>query len=72
MDEGQTKAHRENLRNLSLVIARLEGRDLGWATCEIKERLFKEVRLPSETEIEFDGLYQVQPCILPVATLTCA
>ena len=60
MDEGQTEVHRENLRNLSSVTARLEGRDLGSAMKEIKERLFKEVKLPSGTEIEFGGLYQVQ------------
>lgn len=60
MDEGQTEVHRENLRNLSSVTARLEGRDLGSAMKEIKERLFKEVPLPSGTEIEFGGLYQVQ------------
>ena len=29
MDEGTTEIHRENLRNLSSVTARLEGRDLG-------------------------------------------
>jgi CzcA family heavy metal efflux pump len=60
VDEGQTEVHRENLRNLSSVTARLEGRDLGSAMKEIKERLFKEVRLPAGTEIEFGGLYQVQ------------
>lgn len=60
MDEGQTEVHRENLRNLSSVTARLEGRDLGSAMDEIKERLFKEVPMPSGTEIEFGGLYQVQ------------
>jgi CzcA family heavy metal efflux pump len=60
MEEGQTEIHRENLRNLSSVTARLEGRDLGSAMNEIKERLFKEVPMPSGTEIEFGGLYQVQ------------
>jgi multidrug efflux pump subunit AcrB len=60
MDEGQTEVHRENLRNLSSVTARLEGRDLGSAMDEIKARLFKEVPMPSGTEIEFGGLYQVQ------------
>jgi CzcA family heavy metal efflux pump len=60
MDEGQTEVHRENLRNLSSVTARLEGRDLGSAMDEIKERLFREVPIPPGTEIEFGGLYQVQ------------
>ncbi len=60
MDEGQTEVRRENLRNLSAVTARLEGRDLGSAMAEIKERLFKETKLPPGTEIEFGGLYQMQ------------
>jgi CzcA family heavy metal efflux pump len=60
MDEGQTEVRRENLRNLSAVTARLEGRDLGSAMDEVKDRLFKEVKLPLGTEIEFGGLYQMQ------------
>jgi CzcA family heavy metal efflux pump len=60
MDEGQTELRRENLRNLSAVTARLEGRDLGSAMEEIKDRLFKEIKLPPRTEIEFGGLYQMQ------------
>ncbi len=60
MDEGQTEIHRENLRNLSSVTARLEGRDLGSAMNEIQERLFKEVPVPPGTDIEFGGLYQIQ------------
>jgi multidrug efflux pump subunit AcrB len=60
MEEGQTEIHRENLRNLAAVTARLEGRDLGSAIHEIQNRLFKEVEIPPGTEIEFGGLYQVQ------------
>ena len=60
MDEGTTEIHRENLRNLSSVTARLEGRDLGSGMREIRDRLFKEVRMPPGTEIEFGGLYQIQ------------
>jgi CzcA family heavy metal efflux pump len=60
VEEGQTEIHRENLRNLAAVTARLEGRDLGSAIHEIQNRLFKEVEIPQGTEIEFGGLYQVQ------------
>jgi CzcA family heavy metal efflux pump len=60
VDEGQTEVRRENLRNLSAVTARLEGRDLGSAMQEIQTRLFQEVKLPPRTEIEFGGLYQMQ------------
>ncbi|MGH9662843.1 MAG: efflux RND transporter permease subunit, partial [Bryobacteraceae bacterium] len=55
-----TEIQRDNLRNLSSVTARLSGRDLGSAIDEIKARLFKEVSIPSGTDIEFGGLYQIQ------------
>lgn len=60
IEPNQTEIHRENLRNMSAVTARLENRDLGSAMDEIKARLFKEVSLPPGTDIEFGGLYQVQ------------
>ena len=42
---GQSTAMRENLRTMVLVTARLEGRDLGSAVTELRERLAK-VPLP--------------------------
>jgi CzcA family heavy metal efflux pump len=60
VEEGQTEIHRENLRNLAAVTARLEGRDLGSAIAEIRSRLFKEVEIPAGTDVEFGGLYEVQ------------
>lgn len=60
MEEGETEIHRENLRDLSSVTARLEGRDLGSAMEEIQARLPKEVAVPKGTDIEFGGLYQIQ------------
>ncbi len=59
-EKVQTEIHRENLRNLAAVTARLEGRDLGSAIAEIQSRLFKEVAIPPGTDVEFGGLYQVQ------------
>ncbi|MBI3473155.1 MAG: efflux RND transporter permease subunit [Candidatus Solibacter usitatus] len=60
VDEGATEIHRENLRNLSSVTARLEKRDLGSAMQEIQQRLPKEIPLPPGTHIEYGGLYEVQ------------
>ncbi|MBI1787086.1 MAG: efflux RND transporter permease subunit [Acidobacteria bacterium] len=60
VDEGATEIHRENLRNLSSVTARLEKRDLGSAMREIQQRLPKEIPLPPGTHIEYGGLYEVQ------------
>ena len=59
-DEITHEIRRDNLRNMSAVTARLEGRDLGSTVEEIKSRLFKEVRIPPGTDIEFGGLYQIQ------------
>ncbi|MGO8817993.1 MAG: efflux RND transporter permease subunit [Terriglobia bacterium] len=60
MQEGQAEIHRENLRALGSVTARLEGRDLGSAMTEIQARLPKEVPIPPGTDIEYGGLYQIQ------------
>lgn len=51
---------RENLRNISVVTAHLEGRDLGSTIAEIRERLPKEVKLPPGTDVEYGGLFQIQ------------
>jgi CzcA family heavy metal efflux pump len=59
-EETSYEIQRDNLRNLSTVTARLEGRDLGSAVDEIKQRLYKEVRIPPGVEIEFGGQYLIQ------------
>jgi CzcA family heavy metal efflux pump len=60
VEEGTTEIHRDNLRNLSSVTARLAKRDLGSAMQEIQSRLFREVEIPPGTDIEFGGIYQIQ------------
>jgi CzcA family heavy metal efflux pump len=59
-EPAQSEIRRENLRNMAAVTAHLEGRDLGSAMAEIQDRLFKEVKLPPGTDVEFGGLYQIQ------------
>jgi multidrug efflux pump subunit AcrB len=59
-EETTYEIRRDNLRNMSAVTARLEGRDLGSAVDEIKRRLDKEVNIPPGTDIEFGGLYLIQ------------
>ncbi len=59
-EEVTHEIRRDNLRNMSAVTARLEGRDLGSTMDEVKARLFKEVRIPPGTDIEFGGQYQIQ------------
>jgi len=60
MEEGVTEIHRDNLRDMSSVTARFENRDMGSGMAEIRERLFKEVKIPPGTDIEFGGLYEIQ------------
>jgi CzcA family heavy metal efflux pump len=58
-EAGQLELRREDLRQDVAVTARLEGRDLGSAMREIREKLGKEIPLPSGT-VEYGGLYQQQ------------
>ena len=60
VEKDQTEIHRDNLRDMTSVSARTEGRDLGSTIAEIKERLYKEVNIPPGTDIEFGGIYQTQ------------
>jgi CzcA family heavy metal efflux pump len=56
---GQGELHRENLRPMAVVSARLEGRDLGGAVGEIQSNLGK-LKLPIGYTYEIGGQYQAQ------------
>jgi CzcA family heavy metal efflux pump len=56
---GQLELRREDLRQDVAVTARLEGRDLGSAMAEIRQRLRQDASIPKGT-VEFGGLYQQQ------------
>ena len=56
---GDGELTRENLRQVALVTARLEGRDLGSAAAEIQRRL-QRLKLPVGYSAEVGGLYQSQ------------
>ncbi len=56
---GENILNRENLRQMSLLTARLEGRDLGSAVQELQGRLAK-LRLPVGYSIEVGGQYESQ------------
>jgi multidrug efflux pump subunit AcrB len=58
-EPGQLELRREDLRQDIAVTARLEGRDLGSAMAEIRNRLSNDESIPPEI-IEFGGLYQQQ------------
>ena len=58
-EPGQLELRREDLRQDVAVTARLEGRDLGSAMAEIRNRLSNDKSIPPEI-IEFGGLYQQQ------------
>jgi multidrug efflux pump subunit AcrB len=58
-EPGQLELHREDLRQLVVVSARLENRDLGSAIEEIKAKLSEDKTLPLGV-LEFGGLYQQQ------------
>jgi CzcA family heavy metal efflux pump len=56
---GQSVIQRENLRQMALVSARLEGRDLGGAVAELRSALAR-VRLPLGYTLEVGGQYESQ------------
>jgi multidrug efflux pump subunit AcrB len=56
---GQLEMHREGLRQNVAITARLEGRDLGSAMAEIRDRLSRDASLPPGS-IEYGGLFQQQ------------
>ena len=58
-EPGQLELHREDLRQLVAVSARLENHDLGSAIEEIKAKLGQDQTLPPGV-LEFGGLYQQQ------------
>ncbi len=58
-EPGQLELHREDLRQLVAVSARLENRDLGGAMAEIKAKFSQDLTLPPGV-LEFGGLFQQQ------------
>ena len=58
-EPGQLELRREDLRQDVAITARLEGRDLGSAMAEIRNRLAQDRSIPPEA-LEFGGLYQQQ------------
>jgi len=58
-EPGEIELRREDLRQDVAITARLEGRDLGSAMAEIREKLAEDKSLPPGT-IEFGGLFQQQ------------
>ena len=58
--DGVAEITRENLKTVSIVTARLNGRDLGSAMKEIRESINKNIYLPSGYHIEYGGAYADQ------------
>jgi CzcA family heavy metal efflux pump len=58
-ESGQLELRREDLRQDVAITARLEGRDLGSAMAEIRDRLSNDESIPPDV-IEYGGLYQQQ------------
>jgi multidrug efflux pump subunit AcrB len=58
-DSGQSEIMRENLRQMALLTARLENRDLGSAVTDVRKML-DEIKLPVGYTYEIGGQYQSQ------------
>ena len=59
-EAGQLEMHREDLRELVAVTARLSGVDLGSGMRMIQKTLEGKVELPPGTSLEYGGLYKQQ------------
>ncbi len=57
---GQPEVHRDGLRRLLAVTARISGRDLGGVMDEIRRKLAGRFTLPAGMQMEFGGIYQTQ------------
>jgi cobalt-zinc-cadmium resistance protein CzcA len=60
VSQGYQKIRRENGIRFALVQSNLSGRDLGGFVKELKERISKEIKLPSGYFIEFGGQFENQ------------
>ena len=58
--EGIPEIQRENLQSMSVVTARLNGRDLGSAINEIKQKVSANIHLPQGYYISYGGAYADQ------------
>jgi multidrug efflux pump subunit AcrB len=59
-ETGQPQIHRENLKRMVAVTARLEGRDLGSTIADIEQTLHQVNMLPHAVYYELGGLYAEQ------------
>lgn len=57
---GEAELERENLQAMTAVTARLNGRDLGSAMQEIRQKLDRQLNLPPGYFIQFGGSYAEQ------------
>ncbi len=57
---GQAELHREGLRPLVAVTARIAGRDLGRTVADIQKKLSRELVVPPGVTILYGGVYQTQ------------
>jgi CzcA family heavy metal efflux pump len=59
VEPGQLQLRRDDLRQDVSIVGRLEGRDLGSAMAEIRQRIEEDKTIPPGT-VEYAGLYQQQ------------
>ena len=57
---GQAEIHRDGLRQMIGVTARISGRDLGGSIDAIKAKLDSHLVLPASMDLEFGGIYETQ------------
>ena len=60
ISKGVAEIHRENLKNVDYITARLNNRDLGSTLVDIQAAIQSKINLPSGLHIEYGGAYKDQ------------
>ena len=60
ISKGAAEIHRENLKNVDYITARLNNRDLGSTLADIQEAIRTKINLPPGLHIEYGGAYKEQ------------
>lgn len=60
ISKGEAEIHRENLKNVDYITARLNNRDLGRTLADIQKTVQTKINLPAGLHIEYGGAYKEQ------------
>ena len=69
VEPGRVELRREDLKSVAVVTARLDGRDLGSAVQDLRQRVGRQVALPPGYTVQYGGAYAEQQASFRELTL---